>query len=360
MKVSILGDSLTSLSLAKSLVNQGIKVDIFSNKKKRKYNKNQTIGISKSNIDFFNKKILNINKFLWNIKNIEIFSENLEYQKILDFKNRHNHLFSIVKNFNLYNHLFDNLKKNRLIRFSKKTNYQNLLEKKYDLIFNCDHSNSVTKKFFHNRIEKDYNSFAYVTTFKHKRLTNNCVAIQIFTKRGPIAFLPISSVETSVVFSIKGKENVNLENLIKKYNLKYEILKINKVNNFELKLSNLRSYTFKNIIAFGDILHRLHPLAGQGFNMTIRDIKEINSLIEFKKKHGLELDKSIGLDFEKNLKDKNYLFSNGIDFIYEFFNFENKLKNNYLSKLVKLLGKNNLTNRLFTKIADKGISISDY
>ena len=45
MKVSILGNSLTSLSLAKSLVNQGIKVDIFSNKKKRKYNKNQTIGM---------------------------------------------------------------------------------------------------------------------------------------------------------------------------------------------------------------------------------------------------------------------------------------------------------------------------
>ena len=111
MKVSILGNSLTSLSLAKSLVNQGIKVDIFSNKKKRKYNKNQTIGISKSNIDFFNKKILNISKFLWNIKNIEIYSENLEHQKILDFQNRHNHLFSIVKNFNLYNHLFDNLKK---------------------------------------------------------------------------------------------------------------------------------------------------------------------------------------------------------------------------------------------------------
>ena len=192
-------------------------------------------------------------------------------------------LFSIVKNFNLYNHLFYNLKKNKLIRFSKKTNYQNLLEKKYDLIFNCDHSNSITKKFFHNRIEKDYNSFAYVTTFKHKRLTNNCIAVQVFTKRGPIAFLPISSVETSVVFSINGKENVNLENLIKKYNLKYEILKINKVKNFDLKLSNLRSYTFKKIIAFGDFLHRLHPLAGQGFNMTIRDIKEINSLIEFKK-----------------------------------------------------------------------------
>ena len=64
-----------------------------------------------------------------------------------------------------------------------------------------------------------------------------------------------------------------------------KIIKINKSSSFELKSSNLRSYYFKNIIAFGDLLHRLHPLAGQGFNMTIRDIKEINKLIEFQKKH---------------------------------------------------------------------------
>ena len=35
MKVCILGDGLTSLTLAKGLVNQGIYVDIFSNKKKK-------------------------------------------------------------------------------------------------------------------------------------------------------------------------------------------------------------------------------------------------------------------------------------------------------------------------------------
>ena len=57
MKVSILGSSLTSLTLAMSLVNQGIEVDIFSNDKIKESNKIQTIGISKSNVDFFNKNI---------------------------------------------------------------------------------------------------------------------------------------------------------------------------------------------------------------------------------------------------------------------------------------------------------------
>ena len=76
MKVSILGNSLTSLTLAKLLVNQDIRVDIFSFGKIIKKNQIQTIGISKTNIDFFNNNILNIKKLLWNIQKIEILSEN--------------------------------------------------------------------------------------------------------------------------------------------------------------------------------------------------------------------------------------------------------------------------------------------
>ena len=102
----------------------------------------------------------------------------------------------------------------------------------------------------------------------------------------------------------------------------------------------MRTYYNKNILAFGDLLHRLHHLAGQGFNMTIRDIRDLSKLIEFKFNNGLELDNLICEDFQNITKHKNYLFSSGIDFIYEFFNFESKMKNNIISKSVKLIGKN--------------------
>ena len=357
MNVSILGDGLTSVTLAKMLVNQGIKVDIYSDKKPKKYNKIQTLGISKSNIEFFNKNILNINKFLWNIENIEIFSENLKNEKILSFQKKDSNLFSIVRNDNLYKHLLFSLKKNRLIKFKKKIKSSDLLNNKYDLIFNCDHLNSVSKKFFFRKMDKNYKSFAHITTFKHKKISKNNIASQVFTKNGPLAFLPVSSTETSVVYSAKGKKNINLKNCINKYNMKYQNLRLNEIYCFELKSSNLRSYYYKNIIAFGDLLHRLHPLAGQGFNMTIRDIKELQRLIDFKKKHGLGLDNSVCIDFEKNTRNKNFLFSSGIDFIYEFFNLENKLKDNNLSKFVRFLGMNKKTNKLFTKFADNGIII---
>ena len=357
MKVSILGNGLTSLALAKSLVNQGIQVDIFSEQKIKNINKIQTLGISKSNIEFFNENILDIKKFLWNINKIEIFSENLENEKILNFQKNNQYLFSIIRNFDLYNYLFFNLNKNKLVKFKKKINYNDLFKNSYNLIFNCDHNHPISKKFFYRKIKKNYKSFAYVSTFKHRKLAGNDTATQIFTKKGPLAFLPISPVETSVVYSVTGKKDINFDQLIKKHNAKYKISKINKFRKFELKSSSLRSYYHENIIAFGDLLHKVHPLAGQGFNMTIRDIKKIIELIKFRQELGLNLDSSICIDFERNTKNKNYLFLNGIDFIHEFFNLENKFNTNSFSKSLKFLGKNKIINNFFTKFADNGIII---
>ena len=50
MRVCILGAGLSSLTLAKALVNQNIYVDLYAQKKINSLNKSRTIGISKSNI----------------------------------------------------------------------------------------------------------------------------------------------------------------------------------------------------------------------------------------------------------------------------------------------------------------------
>jgi len=352
MKVCIVGNSLSVLSLAKALVNLNIYVDILSPKKIDKPDKSRTIGISKSNIEFINKHIINIHKIIWKVNKIEIYSDNLKNKKLLNFENN-DELFSIVKNLQFLNLLEKSLLKNK---FFKKKSFLNNLNT-YDLVINADYSNILTKKYFSKKIIKKYNSTAYVTIIKHLKIKNN-IATQIFTKRGPLAFLPISDTQTSVVYSLHNlffskKENISL--LINKYNFKYKIQKIQKIQSFELKSLNLRSYFHKNILAFGDLLHRVHPLAGQGFNMTIRDIKLLSEIIQNRANLGLPLDVSVCLDFEKKIRHKNYVFSNGIDFIHEFFNFERKTNMNFLSKSVKFLGKNYSLNKLFTKIADRGL-----
>ena len=357
MKVCIIGDGLTSLALAQALVNKGIYTDVFLSENIKKKDKSRTLGISKSNIEFFNKKITNIEKLLWNIKKIEIYSENLNDEKILDFEKKDERLFSVIKNHELISHLTKQLKKNKFLKFKKNFSDYDSIKNDYQLIFNCEFNNNITKKFFFKKFNKNYNSFAYTTVIEHKKLLKNNVATQTFTKEGPIAFLPISNNKTSIVYSLKGKRKTRIESLIDRFNIKYEINKIHKINYFELKSSNLRSYYYKNILAFGDLLHKIHPLAGQGFNMSVRDIKVLIEIIESRINLGLDLDNSICLEFENQNKHKNYIFSSSIDFIHEFFNLENKIDSNILSKAIKLFGNSKIPNNLFIKFADEGILI---
>tara|TARA_B100001057_G_scaffold498311_1_gene604934 strand:+ start:967 stop:2040 length:1074 start_codon:yes stop_codon:yes gene_type:complete len=356
MTVCILGSGLSALTLAKALVNLNVFVEMVPSTKNYKISHSRTIGISKSNYDYFNNNVINIDKIIWKIKEIEIFSDNLKNERILNFKNE-NQLFSIIKNYKLNKILIKTLSESKFykrIKLKKKSiNFE-----KYDLIINTDYLSSFSKKFFNKKIIKSYNSLAYTTIINHDNIKND-VAVQIFTKKGPLAFLPISRNKTSIVYSIHNQKNKITENFnyfIQKYNSKYKIKKINKVETFDLKSFVLRNYHHGNILAFGDLLHRIHPLAGQGFNMTIRDVNILIDIIKEKIDLGLSLDSSINSKFENKLRHKNYLFSNGIDLIHEFFNFERKTNNSIFSKSVKLLGKNSYLNKIFTQIADKGIN----
>ena len=365
MNVCILGNGLISLSLAKNLINKKINVDIYY--KKRNLNKlssTRTIGIAKSNLEFFRNEILQIaEKDVWPIKNIKIYSEKIKKEEIFNFQDNNKNLFYMIKNDKFYNLLNSRLFKSKLFKklIIKNDNlYQKLLkEKKYDLIINCDQGNFLSKKYFSKTIDKDYDNLAFTTIIEHEVLENN-IAVQIFTKYGPIAFLPISNSQTSVVYSFeiknrKYKDDQILE-LIKKNNLTYKIKKIHSINSFKLKSSIPRSYYYKNILAFGDLLHKIHPLAGQGFNMTIRDIKTLSEIIQTKINLGIQLDQTVLEEFENKTRYKNFIFSSGIDFIFEFFNFEKNTKDRNLNKILKLLGKNKSFKNIFIKIADKGLN----
>ena len=359
MTVCILGNGLTALTLAKALVNYEIDVDVFFNKSNYKINDTRTIGIAKNNIDFFNKNIINIEKIIWKLKKIEIFSENLKQDQLINFKANDDYLFSILKNVKLYKLLEKDLLKNKLFKLkcNNKKNFSFLNQ--YDLIINCDPSNFITNRYFSKKIVKKYNSNAHTTIIKHDQILND-TAIQIFTKKGPLAFLPISNSETSVVYSVYNSNNrkeENIEQLIKDKNFKYKISSIEQINSFKLMSLNLRSYYHKNVLAFGDLLHKIHPLAGQGFNMTVRDIQILLEIIRNRLDVGLSIDSSVNYEFQKKIRHKNLIFSSGIDLIHDLFNMERKMKTNLLSRSIKTIGNYPSINKIFTKIADKGALI---
>ena len=363
MNVCIIGEGLTALSLAKSLINKKINVHYYHKSRNNNFSSNRTIGISKSNFEFFKEKIFQISKNnYWKINRIEIYTDKIDTENLLKFENDKNDLFYIIKNDELLKSLNSNIIKSKFFKkiiLKKDINEESLNKKEYDLIINCDANNFLAKKYFTKKISKNYYNLAYTTILKHKKIENNTAA-QIFTKQGPIAFLPISNTETSVVYSmdIKNKkfDNSDVIDLINENNTKYQINEIDKLNSFELSSSNLRNYYHKNILAFGDMLHRVHPLAGQGFNMTIRDLIILTKIIDDKIELGIQLDSSILDEFEKKMKDKNFVFSKAIDLIYESFNLDKKVQNKSFSKILKSIGKNKKLNNYFIKLADTGIN----
>src|SRR6056300_1684531 len=241
MKVCLIGDGLVSLTLANVLIQKDVFVDIYSVKKNNSNDQSRTLGMSKSNIDFFNNEIMNIKKILWNIQKIKIFTGENNKKGLLKFDNQSNQIFSIIRNNRLEKMLFDKIKRSKFVKFKG-----NLKVKKnhYKLVINSDPTHPIIKKYFYRKIEKNYNSFAYTTTILHEKINNN-TAYQNFTKNGPIAFLPVSDCETSIVYSLKSldkKNNLEMNSLVEKYNPIYSTKKINSWSSFKLRTSSLRNY----------------------------------------------------------------------------------------------------------------------
>ena len=361
MRICLIGKNLTNFVLAKVLVNKKLSLDIIYNSDDKKINTSRTLGISEDNFNFLKKNCNNLKISKWPIKKIKIYGENKNSNKLFEFYNKNRENFFLIKYSEIYNYLQKSLFHNKNIKFIKlrKNISDNYFIKahKYNLIINSDTNSDITKKYFSKRLEKNYDSKAYTTIINHKKIINN-FAVQIFTRFGPLAFLPLSNTKTSIVFSLfnqKIKNQNQIEGLIRKYNFKYVINNMGDLEKYNLKFSILRNYYYKNILSFGDLLHKIHPLAGQGFNMTIRDIKTLSNIIEEKLNIGLELDNSILEEFENETKHRNYIFASAIDFIHEFFKLDSNIKNILSTSAFKIIGKNKMLNKYANYFANVGL-----
>ena len=361
MKICIIGSGLTSLILAKNLIKKNLYVDIIYENYQKEPTSARSIGITNQNFQFLENLFPNLKSRSFSIKEIQIFNHNDLDSALLKFRSNKINQMYMFKYHEIYNYIINevkNLKKLKKIKKNLKILDLNYLSNKYDLIIDTNLQNKFSKKYFYKKIKKDYFSKAYVTILHHDKI-NNSVARQIFTKTGPIAFLPISNDSTSIVISHKKSigdfDKSYIEKLITKYNKFYNNLKFTNIQNFDLKFSLLKSYYSKNILAFGDKLHQIHPLAGQGFNMNIRDIKYLSKEIDQKISLGLLIDNTILEEFQNRRKSNNTVFAGAIDFIYEFFQAESRAPKFLSKKLFNLLNNSKLLSRYSSIIADKGI-----
>ncbi|XP_029642862.1 ubiquinone biosynthesis monooxygenase COQ6, mitochondrial isoform X1 [Octopus sinensis] len=186
-----------------------------------------------------------------------------------------------------------------------------------NLLIGADGSNSVVRKSCNfPSVKWDYNQAGVVATLSLSEPTENNVAWQRFLPSGPIAILPLSKKESSLVWSTShehAKELVSMDadtfvdavNNALWHDDKKDQLALtfgNFMENFLQKLvpggggslrqmpptisnvdegsralfplaMNVASYFVRQGVALiGDAAHRIHPLAGQGVNLGFADV----------------------------------------------------------------------------------------
>jgi 2-octaprenyl-6-methoxyphenol hydroxylase len=353
MNICLLGNNLTNLVLANILLRKKVNVEIVS-ETHQTFVKNtvRTIAISDENYNFLKENIKVVSTLGWPTKSIKIYTDNKSSSELFEFKNKNKNNFYLLKYIELYNLL----KKNKFLKFIKLKNYnlESIEKRNFDFIINSDQNNLITKKYFQKKIEKNYNSLAHTVLISHQK-TENKIAKQIFTNNGPLAFLPLSNNQTSIVFSnnsTKVIDKMSFLKIIKEHNTKYKINKVSEVESFSIKFLVLRNYIYKNILSFGDLIHKVHPLAGQGFNMTIRDIKSLIKILDNNIKLGIHDGQIIAKEFQENNKHLNFIYGLGIDTINSFFKMDSKFKNNLSEPIFKILKGNKYLNNYATFLSD--------
>jgi 2-octaprenylphenol hydroxylase len=136
----------------------------------------------------------------------------------------------------------------------------------------------------------DYGQSGLVAVVKTEK-SHEFTAWQRFQSTGPLAFLPLSDGSSSIVWTLPSDRADYYLSLSKNdfkaalaEALDYKLGNITKVSKraaFPLKGSQAESLIADRIALVGDAAHTIHPLAGQGVNLGLKDAVELaNQLIQ--------------------------------------------------------------------------------
>ena len=376
-KICIIGGSLTGLVTAISLSKLNCTIDLIPGNIIENMKSNRTIAISENNLNFLKK--LNITKYIekemWDCSIMKLYSEekNKKISKVFELNKEKSEkkILYLIKNSKIMKLMMNRIKNIKSIsvknykKVSSISDFGLLKKVKFDkdaslynLVIICAGNNSgLIKNIFNNKLIKNsYKETAITTILKHNSFCNNTVR-QIFLKNQILAFLPISNIKTSVVWSVKNKMKKN-NNFFLKKELQFYAKNFFKNIKFESKFEYkdlsfvIRNKYFDNrVLLFGDALHLIHPFSGQGFNMTIRDLVSLEKILYEKINLGLDIGSTdILSEFTRETKSRNFAFSFGLDILKNSFSIK-KFRND----VVKVVNKSNFAKNILFNIADKGL-----
>ena len=134
----------------------------------------------------------------------------------------------------------------------------------------------------------DYGQTALVTTVK-SALPNKNTAYERFTASGPLALLPVAKNQCAVVWTrttddadalMLGSEADFLAELQQCFGFKLGQLSLAAPRRaFPLSLIRAEKMVAGRAVIIGNAVHQLHPVAGQGFNLGLRDVVRLAELL---------------------------------------------------------------------------------
>ncbi|MBO45108.1 MAG: 2-octaprenyl-6-methoxyphenyl hydroxylase [Rhodospirillaceae bacterium] len=175
-----------------------------------------------------------------------------------------------------------------------------------DLVVAADGRNSTLRNLSGiGHTEHRYEQKSIVCTVVHER-EHQGVAVELFLPNGPFAMLPMTLNRSNVVWTDRSdladyyldlSEESFLEELYQRFGDWLGAVELTGPRfAFPLGVLHADRYTDTRLALIGDAAHAIHPIAGQGLNLGLRDVAALAELIVDAKRLGLDIGSSAVLE----------------------------------------------------------------
>ncbi|MDB2679516.1 FAD-dependent monooxygenase [Methylophilaceae bacterium] len=301
--IIIIGGGLVGNLLHLMLESKGFTINQFEKTSKLK---NRTFALSPSSVDWLKSLGLPSKFFdsLNDISSMKIFDSTLSNSVTFESDDIAKPAIAFMANEKDFNEAIEKtFKKRKTIEeipkdyVIKNKQDQVIIETskeqyKSSIIIACDGVNSLAREKIEIKSTKhDFNQTAITFQLKVK-LDNQNEAKQFFLKESILAILPIKKDLVSIVWSCNSQFYKKIDSFDEKsiedeLNLTigdfYKDIKVvSKIESFPLTMNRVESFFKDRVLLVGDAAHFIHPLAGQGLNLGIRDIITLEKIIDKK------------------------------------------------------------------------------
>lgn len=193
-----------------------------------------------------------------------------------------------------------------------------------DLAVACDGKFSPIREAAGIKLtEWKYDQTAIVCTVAHER-DHQGTAVELFLPGGPFAMLPMTEGRSNIVWSenkalVDGFMALDDDAFLAELSTRFgdwlgEIKLVGPRFAYPLSLSMAATYIDDRLALAGDAGHAIHPIAGQGYNMGIRDVAALAEVLVDARRVGMDLGSPLVLrNYEKWRRFDNVLLASVCD-----------------------------------------------